>query len=616
MSLIAELQRRKVFKVGVAYLVGAWLAVQAASIGFPAFDAPPWALRIFILVAFLGFPMALLFAWVFDVTPEGVKLDAGPRGSKAIVAVAVSFVLLAFLWYFKGQPAYRDDSVPAPTASAASGQAPAAPPVAEPVRGPIDEKSIAVLPFADMSPGKDQEYFSDGMAEEILNTLVQVKELRVAGRTSSFQYKGRNESLRSIGEALGVAHVLEGSVRQQGNKVRITAQLVRTADDTHLWSQAYDGDLSDVFELQEKIARAITDQLKVVLQGEQKTRLVPVATSSPEAYLLYLQATAIFDRRDEARYDDAIAELQEAIRLDPKFARAHARLASINVVIVNRAEVDLESTHALVVKHANAASALDPTLAEPYAALGFSEGKFPGRRIAERQALERALELGPDDVTTNFWFGLSLVKCGYLERGTALIDRALSLDPMLPNALRWRGNLYLDAGDLDRAEQVLKRSRDAGLWVADRSLSELARARGDHASAIRLFTNALRFPGLPPDARGVIAAGSFGDVEARGRAVAILQAYLAAPRTYVMGLTPLLLARLDEPGLAIAVARQRLTSDNTDFLVLLWGPQGRALRALPEFPAFLRDFGFVALWDQYGAPDVCRKQGAGDYVCP
>jgi TolB-like protein len=334
MSFIAELRRRKVFKVGAAYLVVAWLAVQAASIGFPAFDAPPWALRIFILVALLGFPVTLVLAWVFESTPDGVKFDASTVGNKHLLAIAAALVLLAFGWYFIGQPAFRRSETGAQSASSAKAgvEVPERKPDKDSGSVSIPPKSIAVLPFKDMSPEQNQEYFSDGMSEEILNALAQVKALKVAGRTSSFSFKGRNEDLRVIGRMLAVAYVLEGSVRKQGDKVRITAQLIQTSDDTDLWSQTYDGDLGDVFALQERVARAITDQLQVVLQGEQKTRLVPVATTSKDAYVLYLRATDIFNRRDGAHFADAIAALKEAIGLDPEYARAHARLAALYAV--------------------------------------------------------------------------------------------------------------------------------------------------------------------------------------------------------------------------------------------------------------------------------------------
>jgi TolB-like protein len=234
MSFISELSRRKVIKVGGAYLVAAWLAVQAASIGFPAFDAPPWALRVFILVVLLGFPMALVFAWAFDITPQGVRTETGARSGRVVALIAFALAALAFVWYFKGQPSYRTETQAQAPQAAKTTAATTESDKAANATTPINSKSIAVLPFTDLSPDHDQEYFSDGMAEELLNALAKVKDLKVAGRTSSFHFKGKNEDLRTVGQALAVANVLEGSVRKQGNKVRITAQLIQASDGFHL----------------------------------------------------------------------------------------------------------------------------------------------------------------------------------------------------------------------------------------------------------------------------------------------------------------------------------------------------------------------------------------------
>ena len=237
MRLFDELKRRKVFKVGAAYLVVAWLAVQAASIGFPAFDAPPWVLRIFILIALLGFPIAVVMAWVFDLTPEGVKLDADTSGSKRLFAVAALLVVLAVGWYFYGQPSFRKGDVATPTIA--------------------DQNSIAVLPFANISGKADQSYFSDGMTEELLNVLAKVPQLKVVARTSVFQFKDKGGDIREIGRKLGVTNIVEGSVRRDGPEVRITAQLVRVADGFHIWSETYDRKLESVFALQDEIAQRI-----------------------------------------------------------------------------------------------------------------------------------------------------------------------------------------------------------------------------------------------------------------------------------------------------------------------------------------------------------------------
>jgi TolB-like protein/Tfp pilus assembly protein PilF len=606
MSLFAELKRRKVLRVAGAYLVVGWLLIQVTATVLPQFDVPAWAPRMVTLLVTLGFPIALVMAWALDVTPEGVRVDASSAGSKPLIAVAVALVVLALGWYFRGHAAHTAQT------TAAVAAAPAAP-----IAITAPQKSIAVLAFTDLSPEHNQEYFSDGMAEEILNALAQVKDMKVAGRTSSFFYKGRNEDLRTIGKALDVANVLEGSVRKQGDKVRITAQLIRSEDGFHLWSESYDGDLKDVFALQEKIARAITDQLQVVLEGEQKTRLVAKATDNPEAYSLYLQATSIFDRRDSPRYPDAIADLEQAIKLDPKYARAHSRLAALYVVQSSYNDVAVTETHEQVMEHARAALALDPTLAEPHAAMGASWGLLANGHLKEREEFEQALRLDPDDVTSNFWFGLSSIATGYRERGVALLDHALAVDPMMPNVVRWRGKMYRFSGDLGHAEQFLQRARSTGLAIADRDLAEVAFDRGDAATAVRLWPDGARnlLRKLPPGDPEILAAGMFGDTTAKMRALAVLDAYLAKPHEQVSGTIPVVLVKLGQHARALELVRSTRLGDTSDFFALLWSDAGKPMRALPEFPAFLRKMGLYALWDQYGPPDLCRKTDKGEYVC-
>jgi len=597
MGVLAELKRRKVFRVGAAYLVVAWLAVQAASIGFPAFDAPPWVLRVFILVSLLGFPLALVMAWVFDVTPEGVKIEPAAPGTRRMFAVSAGLAALAVAWYFLGQPAYRGTAGPAPAGA-----------------GP--RKSIAVLPFTDLSPGHDQEYFSDGVAEEILNALVRVKGLKVAGRTSSFSFKGKNEDLRSVGRTLGVANVLEGSVRKQGDKVRITAQLIQSEDGFHLWSQTYDGDLHDVFELQERIARAITGELQVILEGDPQKRLVPVSTRSPEAYGLYLQASAVFNRRDGARFPDAFAQLEQAIRLDPGFARAHARLAALLALSPSYLPQAAERSLAEAERHAGDAIALDAALAEPHAALGlvFSQRR---RYLEERVEYRKALELDPEDPTARFWSGTSLVIEGYARAGTAEIERTLAVDPMLPNAVMWRATQHLEQGNLDDGGRLMHRAADLGLAHVGLGLATLADMRGDREEAARQLASGLRALAgdLAPGTADAIASGVFGDEAARAHALAAVDAYLARKPAVVAGIAPYALIRLGQPVRAMEVLAGRPCGNEAMVFGLVWSHYGRSLRASPEFPAFVRKVGLAALWDRDGPPDLCRREGDGRYIC-
>jgi TolB-like protein/Tfp pilus assembly protein PilF len=612
LSLIAELKRRKVFKVGAAYLVVAWLAVQVVSIAFPAFEAPPWVLRVFILVAMLGFPVTLMMAWAFEATPEGLRRDAASTGSKRMAAIVVVLAGLAVTWFYLGTPALRagqEVEVAAQTASkpTTTPPAPAAP-----------RLSIAVLPFVNMSADKDNEYFSDGISEEILNALAKVDGLKVAGRTSSFHFKGKDASVPEIGMALGVANVLEGSVRKQGDKVRITAQLIQVSNGYHRWSQTYDGDLADVFELQEHIARAITDELKVVLQGEQAERLVNAGTTNPEAYQLYLQASSIFNRRDRTRFLDAIAALQRAVELDPKYARAYARLASMYVVLASYTNADPKQTHEHAMRHAAEALALDADVAEAWAARGASLAKFRETQVESRDAFEQAMRIDPDDPNTRFWYGLNLLTTGYRRQGMAQIESALALDPMLPNALRWRGIIYLQDGDVAQAETLLRRAYDLGLANTANALADIAMRRGDRATSERLWvagSMGLDF-GMTRDELLAVHRGVFGDAAAKQAGVQAMQGVLARlGEKKSLPTAPLYLFRLDAPAQGLTVLREREMGERIDAMAWLWTRQGAPIRALPEFAGFLRDFHLGELWDKYGAPDLCRKTADGDYHC-
>jgi len=463
MQLLAELKRRNVIRMAGLYLVGAWLLTQIASTVLPMFGAPDWLPRSVVILLALGFIPTLIFAWVFELTPDGIKRDAQVKPEESIAPQtaqrlnrAIIAVLIVALIYFgvdKFVLAPRREAAPAAgTTQAAVG------PTAPQPDASISSKSIAVLPFTDLSPGHDQEYFSDGMSEEILNALAQVSDLKVAGRTSSFSFKGRNEDLRTVGRLLGVANVLEGSVRKQGDKVRITAQLIHVVDGFHLWSQAYDGDLQDVFRLQENIARAITDQLKIALIGEQKTQLVPVATRDTEAYGLYLQARAAYRERS-AGVQRSVDLYRAALQRDPEFALAWAGLCgSLNVLPYYLPQSDIARVPQIQ-SEAEAAGKraieLAPDLAAPHIMLG---GLFSNEwrwKEAEQQ-FERARTLAPAD--PEYFFALTdwLGAMGRSEDALKSAERAVALDPMAPSyrnlygyLLRYNGRIAESIAQLE-----------------------------------------------------------------------------------------------------------------------------------------------------------------------
>jgi TolB-like protein len=613
-SLWAELKRRKVFRVGGAYVVIAWLVVQVASIALPAFEAPVWVLRVVILLLMLGFPVALVMAWAFDATPDGLKLDAAPVGNKRMAAIAGGLAVLALVWYFFGQPAVREATNPA------SASAPTAQPIAATATTPVPaapaEKSVAVLAFADMSPGKDSEYLGDGIAEEILNALAKVEELKVAGRTSAFSFKGKDADLREIGNALGVAHVLEGSVRKQGQRLRITAQLIRVSDGFHLWSESFDGDDADIFGLQENIARRVTRELKVALNAGQQDQLVRAGTNNPEAYAVYLQASATFNRRDAARYAEAVAQLEQAVALDPGFARAYARLASLYSVAFNAETFAVEEALVASEKFARRAAHLDPTLAEPQAALAINF-RYLRKHRESADASTRALALEPDDVTANFWNALMLIQTGYRRQGIAGLDRTLQLDPLLPNALFWRSREHLSDGELDQAERLLRRAAESGHAFVGVGQARLERARGNQDAAIAALTTGLEYfsKSYPAGSAAVFARACFGDSEAKTQALALIDAHLATQPAFTSGVASYVLVHIGEPVRGLALLQDKPSTNDGLLMGEIFAPSMAEVRRLPQFPEFLRRIGLAAYWDEAGAPEQCTKDANGDYHC-
>jgi len=450
MSFLTELSRRKVWKIGAAYLVVGWLAVQAASIAFPAFDAPAWALRIFILVTLLGFPISLIFAWAFDVTPEGVKADTRSPSSRVILLIAVGFVALAFAWYFKGQPSVRADAAQQSASGEQGGTATAA---AKSVAAAVDSNSIAVMPFLNMSADPEQEYFSDGMTEEILNALAKVPKLQVTARTSVFSLKGQRHDVRELGKMLGVAYLLEGSVRKAGDEIRITAQLIRTDNGFHLWSQTYDRKLENVFALQAELAGAIAQALQLPLGMGGSDGLVSERTTDPEAYSLYLRARSAYRARGDG-VKQSIELYRAAVKRDPKFAKAWAGLCSSLVVLpwyvpeaerANTPEFMREAEQA-----GKQALALAPDLPEAHTALA-TLYTFEWKWAEAELHFQRALALAPDDPEVHYNYADWLGAQGRFEEALQASQRAIALDPLVPIFMNGLANNLLDTGREDEA---------------------------------------------------------------------------------------------------------------------------------------------------------------------
>jgi TolB-like protein len=369
MSLFAELKRRKVFRVAVVYAATAFVILQAADIMLPRLAVPEWAMTLIVVLVVLGFPVALVLGWALELTPDGVRVTRGAtadsrEGSAPALlggrTIAVVALLLAVGAGLGAGLILAPRTTPPPADPDMAGAGPAAAP----------DRSVAVLPFADFSPGGDQEWFSDGLAEEILNALARLPDVRVASRTGSFQFRDRSGDVRAIADSLGVAHILEGSVRRAGDQVRITAQLIRASDDAHLWSQNFDRDATDVIRVQEEIAYEIARTLRTALDPEELARMVAAGTNSIAAHEALLRYWHLNRRASELEdwniMLDAYKAVEEARALDPQFHRAHLAAAEFWLLLLGPTrfqgftDLPLVEREALAVERLRAAEAAAP----------------------------------------------------------------------------------------------------------------------------------------------------------------------------------------------------------------------------------------------------------------
>src|SRR5438552_4332117 len=394
MNFFAELKRRNVIRMAGLYLVGAWLLTQVASTVLPMFGAPDWLPRTIVSLLAIGFIPALIFSWVFEMTPEGVKRDEDVPPEQSIapqtarrmnrMIIVVLVLALAYFGFDKFVLAPRREAARIPNESSSANSA----------------KSIAVLPFVNMSSDKEQDYFSDGLSEELLNQLAQVPQLRVIARTSSFSFKGKEVDVATIARTLSVANVLEGSVRKSANTLRVTAELIRASDSSHLWSQTYDRDRTDIFKVQDEIAGDVVAALKVKLLPTQE---LPKAqrTNNPEAYQQYLQGRYYLNRFSVADWDKARAFLERATELDPKFPLAWAALSQVWTLQtgwsdkLTRAEFATDLAHAR--ETAERALQLDPDLPEALTARFTIQFLFDFDWKGGADTIRRARALAPSD---------------------------------------------------------------------------------------------------------------------------------------------------------------------------------------------------------------------------
>ena len=477
-NFLAELKRRHVYRVAIAYAVVAWLLTQVATQVLPFFEIPNWAVRLVVLLLVIGFPAALVLAWAFDLTPDGIERseDVGSNeyplrwSARKFVAVIVAVAMVAAALLTFRLVRSRSTSPLQITAASA-----------------LAEKSIAVLPLLNEGGGPDDEYFSDGLSEELIAALAQVKGLKVIGRSSSFRFKGQKEDSRSVGEKLGVSTLLEGTVRKNGGRVRIVAELVNATDGSELWSQTFDRELKDIFAVQAEIAKAVATSLELTLLGTEDDSAKNVATESVEAHNAYLQGHFYFQRRNLQGYLEAVSFFDEAIRLDPGYALAYAERSQAWTWVGDLSSERQKDAWTKATGDAERAVAIQPKLAEAHAALGwarfFAEWRFKDG-LAE---LRRAQQLALWNPTANDLLAPVVVYLGQFEEAEKLAGQAIERDPLDYQARQSLARLLFVQGKLNDAEAAAQKAVELQPTAAGcrRWQVFVAIQRGDGEAALR-----------------------------------------------------------------------------------------------------------------------------------
>ena len=457
MPFFEELKRRNVFRVGIAYAVLAWVVIEVTGTVAPALNLPGWTLALVTWFGIIGFPFALVFAWAFELTPEGIKREHEVDRSQSVTHITgrkLDFAIIGLLVVALGYFAYdkfvldpaRDAARVVATTEAVNSEA-----IEQTVQAPETDNSIAVLPFVNMSDDASNEYFSDGISEELLNLLARIPQLRVIARTSSFSYKGKNIPIAEIARDLNVDHVLEGSVRKSGNQVRITVQLVRANDSSHLWSESYDRTLDNIFAIQDEIAAAVVAQLKVTLLGAVPT----VRETDPAVYALFLQARFMAYQGTPEAWEQSLALYEQVLEIDPDYAAAWVGLAAL--ITNQRITVNLspEESVAAAREAANRALEIDPAYALVHAVLGRIALDDGDLRAAARH-IERALVLEPTNPLILWGAGILARSLGRMDESMAIQKYAVARDPVNLRGHFLLGLAYYHAGQPDEAIDSLR----------------------------------------------------------------------------------------------------------------------------------------------------------------
>ena len=481
-SFFSELKRRNVYKVAVAYAVVGWLIAQIATQIFPCLEIPNWIVRLVIVLIAIGFPIALVIAWAFEATPEGIKrtetADAMPATSEhkkhAWIYVVIAGAAISMALFFLGRYTIGNKTTAA-------------------VPNELSAKSIAVLPFDNLSRDPDNAFFAEGVQDEILTRLAKVADLKVIARTSTQKFKSAPENLPDIAKQLGALNVLEGSVQKVNDQVRVNVQLINALTNAHLWAEIYDRRLTDIFAVESDIAKTIADTLQAKLTGSEKTAISKEPTANTEAYELYHKGRSLWGKRTGDNIPKAIAFYEQAIARDPSYALAYAGLSSAYILAPFYTGADRHEANSKAKEAALKALGLDPNLAEAHLALGkvlfFSEIDLAG---ATRE-YKRAIELKPNDADAHHWYGNdTLSALGQFEEAIAEGKRSVELDPLSIVINVDLGVTFYYAHRYDDAARQLRKTLeiDPTSFYTHYNLGILLQVTGDLSGAIAEYEKA------------------------------------------------------------------------------------------------------------------------------
>ncbi len=579
-SVWRELKRRNVIRVAIAYAIAAWLLIEITATTFPILKLPDWSVTLVTVLVLIGFPLALILAWAYELTPEGLKKEKDVDRSDSITHItgrkldfAIIGVLAVALVFFAVDKFVLDSDT---TLASDTAQELAATEV---------QQSIAVLPFVNMSSDPEQEYFSDGLSEEILNLLAKVPDLRVTSRSSAFSFKGQNVDVPTMAARLNVAHVLEGSVRKSGNQLRITAQLIEVEADTHLWSETFDRELENVFAIQDEIAAAVVDALKITLLGEE-----PRSTeTNPEAYALYLQGRHFSNQGTAESHKQAETPLKQALAIDPGFAPAWTNLGNVYRTGANTLGVrPFEEGNELARDAIQKALAIDPQYGPAYAALAQIETEYDFDFTAAAQHVQQALALNPGDASILITAGDLNRILGRLDDAIDLHRQAVALDPVSYVGHLYLATSYSAARRLDEAAEIsrLAISLNPGGGYGHYFLGNVLLRQGDAPAALAAMeqetNDGYRLAGL------AVVQHALGDARASDAALQELIEKWAAEAAYQVAEVYAFRGEID---LAYEWLEQAYDNRDSGLISMLLDPRLANLHDDPRWEPFLDKMG-------------------------